>query len=76
MVDLKGCPFCGGEAKTKINDSTLNCVAFCEKCNVIMKRNFKGNSKLHALLADLMAEEWNRRAGEIPLTKTIGMEDK
>ena len=46
----------------KNNDSTLNCGAFCEKCNVIMKRNFKGNSKLREMLAELMAEEWNRRA--------------
>ena len=45
-----------------INSSTLNCASYCEKCNVIMKRNFKGNRKLQAILSDLMAEEWNRRA--------------
>lgn len=62
MDELKKCPFCGGVAKMKINDSTLNCAAFCKGCNVVMKRNFKGNSKLYALLEGLMAEEWNRRA--------------
>jgi hypothetical protein len=61
MPNLKKCPFCGGNAKMKINDSTLNCVAFCEKCNVVMKRNFKGNRKLSLILEQLMAEEWNRR---------------
>ena len=61
MPELKPCPFCGGKAKMKNNDSTLNCAAFCEKCNVIMKRNFKGNSRLREMLEELMAEEWNRR---------------
>lgn len=64
MAELKPCPFCGGEATMTINSSTLNCVAVCNKCSVIMKRNFKGNAKLHTLLEGLMAEEWNRRAGE------------
>lgn len=62
MPNLKQCPFCGGEAKMNINDITLNCNAYCEKCNVVMKRNFKGNSKLYDFLVGLMTEEWNRRA--------------
>ena len=62
MAELKRCPFCGGHAQMKINDCTLNCVAFCAKCAVTMKRNFKGNAKLQVLLEGLMAEEWNRRA--------------
>ena len=62
MSELKPCPFCGGNAAMKINDCTLNCVAVCAKCNVIMKRNFKGHKKLQDILAELMAEEWNRRA--------------
>ncbi len=57
MAELKPCPFCGGEAKIKINDSTLNCTALCEKCNVTMKRNFKGNKKLQKVLYSMMAEE-------------------
>ena len=64
MNELKPCPFCGGKAKLKISEYTLNCVAFCEKCNVIMKRNLKGNSKLRAMLTELMTEEWNRRYEE------------
>lgn len=63
-IELKPCPFCGGKAKMKNNDSTLNCSAFCEKCNVIMKRNFKGHSRLKEILEELMAEEWNRRVND------------
>ena len=48
-----------------INSSTLNCAAVCEKCNVIMKRNFKGNKKLELMISDLMAEEWNRRVSDV-----------
>ena len=76
MAELRQCPFCGGEARMKINDSTLNCVAYCNGCNVIMKRNFRGNAKLYALLEELMAEEWNRRDGEIPISSILAMEDK
>ena len=46
----------------KINATTLNCTAYCDKCAVTMKRNFSGNRKLQEILAELMAEEWNRRA--------------
>ena len=59
---LKPCPFCGGVAKMKINASTLNCYAYCEKCAVTMKRKFNGHSKLHDILVELMADEWNRRS--------------
>ena len=51
MAELKPCPFCGGKAAMKLNDTTLNCVAVCAKCNVIMKRNFKGHKKLQVILA-------------------------
>lgn len=45
----------------RLKEKHLNCVATCAKCNVIMKRNFKGHKKLQAILAELMTEEWNRR---------------
>lgn len=62
MAELKPCPFCGGKAAMTLNSDTLNCVAVCRECNITMKRNFKGRKKLQDLLAELMAEEWNRRA--------------
>lgn len=62
MAELKPCPFCGGEAEMKLNASTLNCSAYCDKCAVTMKRNFQGNKRIKDMLAELMADEWNRRA--------------
>lgn len=40
MEELKKCPFCGGEAKMKVNESTLNTLIACPSCNVTMKNNF------------------------------------
>lgn len=43
---LKQCPFCGGEAKIKVNESTLNTLITCQSCNVAMKNNFKGHKRI------------------------------
>lgn len=59
---LKPCPFCGQEGKMRINPSTLNCSVNCPNCEVVMKRNFKGNKRVEETLAMLMTEAWNRRA--------------
>lgn len=60
-MDLKRCPFCGGKAEIIVNEQTLNAKAYCEKCEVVMKRNFKGSKRIKELLEELMSEEWNRR---------------
>lgn len=60
-MNLKSCPFCGGKAEIKVNEQTLNGKAYCEKCEVVMKRNFKGSKRIKELLEELMTEEWNRR---------------
>ena len=56
-----GCPFCGGMAELKVNESTLNGVAVCRRCEVTMKRNFKGHKRVRELLLELLIGEWNRR---------------
>lgn len=61
MPKLKPCPFCGGEAKIRVNNSTLNTQAMCMKCNVIMKKSFKGDRKIKELLENLISDEWNKR---------------
>lgn len=58
---LKPCPFCGGEAKIKVNPTTLNTQAMCPQCNVVMKKSFKGNHRIKELLEELITGEWNRR---------------
>lgn len=59
--NLKRCPFCGGEAGINVNAQTLNARAFCGRCAVVMKRNFKGAKKIETLLEQMMTEEWNKR---------------
>jgi len=61
MEELKKCPFCGGEAKMKVNESTLNTLITCQSCNVTMKNNFKGHKRIKKLLEELAIEVWNRR---------------
>lgn len=61
MGKVKTCPFCGGQAEIKVNEQTLNAKAYCERCDVVMKRNFKGSKRIKGLLEELMTEEWNRR---------------
>lgn len=64
MEELKKCPFCGGEAKMKVNESTLNTLITCQSCNVTMKNNLKGHKRIKKLLEELAIEAWNRRVEE------------
>lgn len=64
MTELKTCPFCGEPAEINVNPNTLHAVALCKKCNVTMKKNYKGNRKIEETLIELIACDWNRRAGE------------
>lgn len=59
--ELKPCPFCGGEVNMKIATQTLNANICCKKCDVIMKKNYKGSKQLEELLMQLITEDWNRR---------------
>lgn len=63
-TDLKPCPFCGGEAKYSVNAQTLNTQAQCSACNVTMKKRFIAHPRVKALLEELIAESWNRRAND------------
>lgn len=62
MSELKPCPFCGREAEVKVVATTLSARAMCAKCNVVMKKNYKGNKKIESILEELIKEDWNRRA--------------
>ena len=64
MIELKPCPFCGGAAKIMVSPTTLNARAGCPKCNVTMKKSFKGNRRIKEILEELITEEWNRREND------------
>lgn len=64
ILKLKPCPFCGGNAKTKVSISTLGAKALCEKCSVEMRKSYKGNKRIEKVLQELITEDWNRRAND------------
>lgn len=61
-MKLKPCPFCGRDARIKVNPSTLHAEATCQDCNVVMKKNYKGNKIVEDLLMELITNDWNTRA--------------
>ena len=62
MEELKPCPFCGRKARIETSITTLGAKVICDKCNVTMKKSYKGNKRIGDLLSELISEEWNRRA--------------
>lgn len=58
---FKSCPFCGKQATIKVNASTLNAYVHCANCNVTMKKNYKGATRIEEVLIELIATDWNRR---------------
>mgnify|MGYP001497897136 CR=1 FL=1 len=58
MVELKPCPFCGGEAVLAFdaNDTEITCLPHCRKCDGMIERWFTD--------ADEAAAAWNRRADD------------
>ena len=46
MSELKPCPLCGGKATIVVSPTTVNARAGCPKCNVTMKKSFKGNRRI------------------------------
>ena len=63
-IKLKPCPFCGRPVAMKANPSTLHAETKCERCNVTMKKNYKGSKRIEEVLMEMMANDWNRRADD------------
>ena len=63
-TEFKPCPFCGEQAKIKVNPSTLHAVVYCENCSVTMKKNYKGSKRIEEVLMELIANDWNRRTDD------------
>ena len=74
--ELKPCPFCGGEAKFKIDSyfNTSTCAGFkfyikCSKCDVDLKKKYEYSSSMFSSGQITVVREknrairdWNRRA--------------
>lgn len=64
-MELKPCPFCGGEAKiattvSKSVPSKPRCYVYCEKC--FTATQYFNDEKYDGGFIDKAAEAWNRRA--------------
>ena len=64
MTKLKPCPWCNGEVRMKSNANTLTAQVICDRCGVIMKKNYKGSTKINTFVKELITEAWNKREPE------------
>ena len=59
MIELKPCPFCGGEAKVEMDESWYwEYAVSCTKCFATINLYFAAEEEA--------AEAWNKRASELP----------
>jgi len=65
MTELKPCPFCGGEAKTGIDNDAgrFRAFAYCTKCGARVEYKPEGFKRLREMVEEV-AEIWNKRVGE------------
>lgn len=69
MIDIKTCPFCGGEAKLFVGERGVCVMCTSCRCRTCFRDDnysvglslWRTNKKISV---DLVIEEWNRRAGE------------
>lgn len=68
MSELKPCPFCGGEAYARFDNTGKGSFGYasieCKKCGAVpyVHQVYSGLSKEEAVKG--VAEAWNNRAGE------------
>ena len=55
-MNLKSCPFYGGEVGMYHNSETWNYLFYCKKCGM--------ETNTHCTVRDEAIEAWNRRANE------------
>ena len=71
MIELKPCPFCGGEAKRGVarmnaNPRHFTCVAYCVNCLAEIRMHYVVGAAIKNPESEAkryIARMWNRRAG-------------
>lgn len=58
MIELKSCPFCGGEARLFVDDGVR---VLCTKCRASSK-NLVDDECYETRAVEKVIEAWNRRA--------------
>ncbi|MBP3647228.1 MAG: Lar family restriction alleviation protein [Clostridia bacterium] len=67
MTDgFKTCPFCGKEIKLKIAPTVFSAKVICDDCGVTMSRCYKTDPRVKRYIENLIREDWNRRATDVP----------
>ena len=64
MVELKPCPFCGGEARLYVNDGIRVLCTDCKASSVILCDTFDMAGRPYGRSTERVIEAWNRREND------------
>lgn len=62
MIELKMCPFCGGDARLYVSDGVRVICTDCKASSVLLNDTLDMTGKPYGRSVERVIEAWNRRA--------------